>query len=174
MSKLYGYDSTNAINRPILCDPSGHLQIDFLNSSMVVDLGATDNAVLDNIDSNTAGCANITQCDTDNTKVIESPTVGAQANASDAVLTSGADEKSNSVDLNFCSKMVAIGNVDGACTITLQQSQNDTDWYSEGTTQETFGAEDFSISRTVAAARYYRLSYSASGVTVTATMSGQN
>jgi len=141
---------------------------------MTVDLGATDNGVLDNIDTNTSNCSNITNCDTDQCKVTEAPTVGVHANASDDVLTSGSDEKSNSVDCQWVSKITCFGNVDGACTITLEQSQNDTDWYSEGTTHETFGAEDFSISRTDAGTRYYRLSYSASGVTVTSTIAGKN
>lgn len=117
----------------------------------------------------------ITACNTGAVTISVLPTVGSHANTSNAQTTIGTDEKStNSIDCQYVSKIVAFGSVDQACTVTLQQSQDNSNFYSTGLTYVASTAEDFYISLSGAGARYYQLSYSASGTTVTATIAGKN
>lgn len=104
---------------------------------------------------------------------VQGPAVGSHANASSAQVTAAPDEDStNSIDCQYVSKLVAFGSVDGACTIKLLQSQDDSNYYETGISYTASGAEDFHMSLD-GAARYHKLQYSASGTTVTATIAGK-
>lgn len=98
---------------------------------------------------------------------LETP-LGTHGNAwNNAVTASGA---SSVVDTFSCPFVTAFGTSDGAVTITLQYSQDGTNFYS-GPTQVLAGAGDFAISATPGA-RFCRLKSSAA-VTVTATIAAK-
>ena len=100
--------------------------------------------------------------------------LGTHGNLSSAITTAGIDEKSTSVDCQYVSKLSIFGHVSQACDIAVEYSQNSSVWYTSAVSMwSAFGAEDFEMSISVAPARYYRLSYSASGTTVTATLAGK-
>ena len=102
------------------------------------------------------------------------PVVGSQANASNAQVTAGPDEAStNSIDVQYNKVVSAFGNVSQACTITLQQSQDDVTFYNTGYSYTALASGDFFISATDFGARYAQLVYSDSGTTVTATIVGK-
>ena len=102
------------------------------------------------------------------------PVAGAHANASNAVTTAGANENSTAIDCQYVSTVVAFGSVSQACSVKLFQSQDNSNFYDTGASYTASGAGDFNISLPDAGARYYRLQYSASGTTVTATIAGKN
>ena len=99
---------------------------------------------------------------------------GTHANASNAQTTAAPNEDSTAVDLQYVSKLSAFGNVSQACTVKLFQSQDGTNYYETGMSYTAVGSEDFYMSLPDAGARYYKLQYSASGTTVTATIAGKN
>lgn len=131
-------------------------------SSITVDATALDVRALTNTDVVTS-------------EVSVVPVVGSHANASNFQVTSGPDNVStNSIDCQYVSKIVAFGSVDQACVIKLMASQDDLNYYETGISYITSGAEDWYLSLSDGAARYYRLSYSASGTTVyAATIAGK-
>jgi hypothetical protein len=103
------------------------------------------------------------------------PVVGSQGNASTVHLTVGSDEASTfSIDCQYVSKLSVFGSIDQACTVTLQQSQNDLTFYDTGLSYIGGGAENFYMSLDNAGARYYQLVYSTNGTTITATIAGKN
>lgn len=94
--------------------------------------------------------------------------LGVHGNAWSAA-TTGANGTSNAIDLG-CSPFVSIfGNTSGASTLTLQLSQNGTDFYDSATTVAANG--NFGVQVTVGA-RYVRLK-SGSDVTATATIAAK-
>lgn len=95
--------------------------------------------------------------------------VGLHANAWNNA-TTGANGKSAAIDLEDCNKVTAFGNTSGATTLTLEVSQDRTNWYAHPTTVAANGnfAQTWEI-----ASRYARLSSSAS-VTATATVAAKN
>lgn len=97
--------------------------------------------------------------------------IGVHGNAWTAA-TTGAGGFSAALDTLCAPFVTAFGAVSGATTITLQASQDGTNYYDTQVTQVLAGAADFAVSATVAA-RYVRLKSSAS-VTATATLSAKD
>lgn len=97
----------------------------------------------------------------------EQPVAGTEANAWSAEST-GAGGFSDSVDCRYEKNISAFGNVDGATTLTLQVSQNNTDFYDTDVDVTTGGADDFHLFLETGA-RYVRLKSSAD-VTATASI----
>jgi hypothetical protein len=95
-------------------------------------------------------------------------TVGTHANAwsAAAVLANGV---SASIDTQNCPFISVFGNTDGATTITVQMSQDNTNFYDA---ESTVANGDFSISNTYGA-RYIRLK-SSQARTITATIAGKD
>lgn len=95
--------------------------------------------------------------------------VGVHANAWDNVAV-GAGGTSTAIDCQYQGIISAFGHVSGATTITLQYSQDNSNFYDAGSSV-TIGAADFFIDvRT--GARYMRLK-SSGAVTITATIAGK-
>lgn len=97
--------------------------------------------------------------------------IGVQANAWDAA-TTGAGGTSSALDTRCAPFVTAFGNSSGATTITIQVSQDNSNWYDSQSTQVLSGSGNFCIHATVAA-RFVRLKSSAS-VTATATISAKD
>lgn len=95
--------------------------------------------------------------------------LGTHANAWDAAAT-GAGGVSAALDTWSCPFVSAFGNASGASTITVQYSQDGSNYY-DGPAQVLSGAGNFRIDATCGA-RYVRLKSSAN-VTVTATLSAK-
>jgi hypothetical protein len=98
------------------------------------------------------------------------PVVGAHANAWNAAAVA-INGTSNSVDCQYEANITVFGNVSAGTTITLQVSQDNTNWYDSDKTQAPSGAGDFCFSATIGA-RYIRLKSSAAA-TITATIAGK-
>lgn len=101
--------------------------------------------------------------------VAAQPSAGTHANAWSAAAVA-AGGISASLDTQSTSTVSAFGNVNAATTITLQVSQNNTNWYDTGHSQVLAGSGDFALTVTIGA-RYVRLKSSAA-VTITATLAG--
>lgn len=114
----------------------------------------------------------ITACNTGAVVVSSVPVAGVEANASDAVTTSGSDENSTSVDCQYGSNVSVTGHVSQACVIKVFQSQNNSTWYDSGVSFTAAGDQDFYMFLQ-SGLRYVRLQYSASGTTVTATIASK-
>lgn len=97
--------------------------------------------------------------------------IGVHANAWSAAST-GAGGFSSSVDTWCAQAVTAFGNASGATTITLQVSQDGTNWYDSQINQVLSGAGNFCLNATVGA-RFVRLKSSAD-VTATATISAKD
>lgn len=95
--------------------------------------------------------------------------LGTHANAWSAA-TTGANGTSTSLDTGGYPFVSAFGNSSGATTITVQYSQDDTNYY-DGATQVLGGAGNFRIDVTCAA-RFVRLK-SSNSVTATATIAAK-
>ncbi len=95
--------------------------------------------------------------------------VGAHANAWDAVAVA-ANGTSASLDVTNAPFVSAFGNASAATTITLQYSQDGTNWY-DGPTVTLGAAGNFRIDATVGATNV-RLKSSAAA-TITATIAGK-
>ncbi|OAS21131.1 hypothetical protein [Paenibacillus oryzisoli] len=102
--------------------------------------------------------------------ILATPVVGTQANAWSAV-AAGVGATSTAVDTQYQPQISAFGNASAATTITLQVSQDNTNFYDTPVTQVLAGAGNFHL--TVATgARYARLKTSAAA-TITATIAGK-
>jgi hypothetical protein len=102
------------------------------------------------------------------------PSLGTHGNLSSAITTAGVDEKSTSVDCQYVSKLSIFGHLSQACDVAVEYSQNSSVWYTSTISSwSALGDEDFEISISPAPAIYYRLSYSASGTVITATLAGK-
>jgi hypothetical protein len=170
MNKLYAQDVTNNMDRRVLCDELGYLQVDVQTLPATSATGAkqdTANTSLSSIDGK------ITACNTGAVTISVIPTTGTQANASNGITTVGIDENSTTVDCQYVRSIVAMGSVDQICTITVFASQDNAKFYDTGTSFTSSGAEDFHISLVNASSRYYRLQYSATSTLVTATICGK-
>jgi len=95
------------------------------------------------------------------------PVGGSQANMWSAA-TPGVGGKSTAVDTQYGAHVDIFGNVDGACTLSVEISQDNATWYASQYAYSAAGAEDFHISFQ-SAARYFRLDMDSGGVQVTAT-----
>ena len=98
------------------------------------------------------------------------PTVGTHANAWNAAAVA-ANGVSTAVDCQYTPAITAFGNSSGNTTITIQVSQDNSNFYDASSTSLTGGAADFAISIS-AGARYVRLKSSAAR-TITATIAGK-
>jgi hypothetical protein len=94
---------------------------------------------------------------------------GAHANAWSAAAV-GINGTSTALDTDYLPFVTAFGNSSAAATITLQVSQDNTNYY-DGPTQVLAGAGNFCINATVGA-RYVRLKSSAAA-TITATLAAK-
>ena len=101
--------------------------------------------------------------------VVAQPAAGTHANAWSAAAV-GAGGTSASLDTQSMGVVSAFGNASAATTITVQVSQNNTNWYDTPHTQALAASGDFAISATLGA-RYIRLKSSAAA-TITATIAG--
>jgi len=97
--------------------------------------------------------------------------IGLHANAWSAADT-GAGGTSGPVDTWCAPHVTAFGNASGATTLTLQVSQDGTNWYDSQVTQALAGAGDFCLNASVGA-RFVRLK-SSNDVNVTATISAKD
>lgn len=95
--------------------------------------------------------------------------VGNHANAWNAVAV-GVGGTSAEIDVQHAAFISAFGNASAATTITLQYSQDKTNWY-DGPNQVLSAAGDFRIDATTGA-RYVRLKSSAAA-TITGTIAGK-
>jgi hypothetical protein len=111
-----------------------------------------------------AGTSNIGDVD-----VASVPVVGTQANAWSAAST-GAGGTSTAVDCQYAAHVTVFGNTSGASTITIQFSQDNTNFYDSETTIAANGNFGKSVT---AGARYVRLKSSAD-VTATATIAAKD
>lgn len=98
------------------------------------------------------------------------PVAGVQANAWNNA-ASGAGGTSNSIDVQFCDQVSIFGHVSGATTLTVQLSQDNSNFYDSGFTNAPAGAADFGFT-IQSGARYARLK-SSNNVTITATITGK-
>ena len=97
--------------------------------------------------------------------------VGAHANAwSAAAVAAGGN--SASIDCQYTPHISAFGTSNGNTTISLQVSQNDTDFYTAATVVVGGGGGDFALNLTIGA-RYIRLQSSAAR-TITASITGKD
>lgn len=94
---------------------------------------------------------------------------GTQANAWNAAAV-GAGGTSTAVDLQYLQNVAVFGNTSGASTLTLQVSQDNSNFYDTGYTIAANG--NFGQFFPGAGARYFRLKSSAA-VTITATIAGK-
>ena len=102
--------------------------------------------------------------------IVKIPVVGSQGNLSNAITTVGANEKSSVVNTIYCNNITIFGNCSDSCTITLQTSIDNINFYDTSYTDNVPGAGgDFYINAN-SAGQYHRLNYSASGRTITATL----
>ncbi len=99
------------------------------------------------------------------------PPIGTHGNAWNAAST-GAGGVSNTLDTQNAPFVTAFGNVSGACTITVQVSQDGETFYDTQLAQVLAGAGNFCILGTIGA-RFIRLKSSAD-VTATATISAKD
>jgi hypothetical protein len=97
--------------------------------------------------------------------------VGAHANAWNAVAVAAAGN-SASIDCQYTPHISAFGTSNGNTTISLQVSQNDTDFYTAATVTVGGGGGDFALNLTIGA-RYIRLQSSAAR-TITASITGKD
>lgn len=100
---------------------------------------------------------------------VQLPVVGSQGNAYNAVTTTGANEKSNSVDIQYCNNVTVIGNINLSTTVTAEFSQDDTNWYTTLNSIVLPSSGNFQFSFTCAC-RYVRLDCSSSACTITASI----
>lgn len=96
------------------------------------------------------------------------PVVGTHANAWDAAST-GVGGTSTAVDCQYVSQVAVFGDTSGASTLTVQLSQDNSNFYDSETTISADG--DFGTTVSVGA-RYVRL-HSSADVTATATIAGK-
>lgn len=97
--------------------------------------------------------------------------IGAQGNAWNAAAV-GIAGTSNIVDITNQPLVTAFGHVSAATTITLQLSEDGTNFYSSQHNQVLAGAADFSFDGEVAS-KYARL-ISSAAATITATIAGKD
>ena len=96
--------------------------------------------------------------------------VGVQANAWSAASVS-ADGNSSAVDCQYVKQISVFGQADGPSTLTVQVSQNNSNWY--GTTHSIYAAASVDFYADVeVGARYVRL-LSSAAATITATIAGK-
>jgi len=95
------------------------------------------------------------------------PAGGSHANLWNAA-TPGASGKSTALDCQYASCVDLFGVVDGACTLQVEISQDNSNWIASQWSYTALGAEDFHITLTTGA-RYVRLDMDTGGVQVTAT-----
>lgn len=81
--------------------------------------------------------------------------------------TPGVSGKSASHDTVLNPNITIIGNVDSACTITVENSVDDAIWYTGNNSYFVAGSSDFEISF-VSATKYIRLNMDTAGVVITA------
>lgn len=101
---------------------------------------------------------------------ISVPPVGSHANAWNAAAV-GAGGNSSVIDFQYTPHISAFGNANGATTISLQVSQDNTNFYTLSTVTLVGGGGDFAINITIGA-RYARLQ-SSNARTITATITGK-
>lgn len=97
--------------------------------------------------------------------------VGAHANAWSAAAV-GAGGNSASIDCQYTPHISAFGTSNGNTTISLQVSQDDTNFYTAATATVGGGGGDFALNLTIGA-RYIRLQ-SSQARTITATIAGKD
>jgi hypothetical protein len=98
-------------------------------------------------------------------------TVGSHGNAWNAAAV-GAGGTSAVIDCQYTSFVSIFGNSNGSTTLTIQASQNNSNFYTYNTITVGFGGGDFSFSDSIGA-RYIRLS-SGTARTITATIAGKD
>ena len=102
-------------------------------------------------------------------QVNQIPTAGSEGNAWNAA-TVAADDNSNSVDMQYCSKITIFGNSDQSDEILIQVSQDNSTWYNSGLS--IFPASmDFYTSIIDVGLRYVRLRLVTGATTATITAS---
>jgi hypothetical protein len=102
--------------------------------------------------------------------IIKIPAIGSQGNLSDAITTIGTNEKSSVVNTIYSPNISIFGNCSDNCTITLQTSIDNVNFYDTSYDYNVPGSgSDFYINA-LSAGQYHRLNYSASNVTITATL----
>ena len=151
-----GLEAT-ALRVTLASDCTGLLSVDAASSGQQI----ASEATLLTIDGK------ITACDTGAVVVSALPVGGSQANMWNAA-TPGAGGKSTALDCQYASYVDIFGDVDGACALSVELSQDNSNWYTSQYLYVAGGAGDFHIAVNTAA-RYVRLDMDAAGVTVTAT-----
>ena len=97
--------------------------------------------------------------------------VGTHANAWSAAVV-GAGGNSTAIDCQYTPHISAFGNANGATTISLQVSQDNTNFYTAATVSVAGGGGDFALNVTIGA-RYIRLQ-SSQARTITASITGKD
>lgn len=132
---------------------------------------ASDSTGVLTVDATDLDIRDLTNNDVVSAEVTVVPTSGTQDNLW-ASATPGAGGKSGVLDVQYCKIVDFFGYADGACTISVEYSQNNVGWYGSIHSFVLSGAGDFHISITTAA-RYVRLDMSTGGVQITATGVGK-
>jgi len=148
-----GVEAT-ALRVTIANDSTGVLTVDDGGSSLTVDATALDIRAL-------------TNSDVVSSEQTVRPAGGSHANLWNAA-TPGASGKSAALDCQYASVVDLFGVVDGACTLQVEISQDNSNWIASQWSYTATGSDDFHIHLS-SAARYVRLDMSAAGVQVTAT-----
>lgn len=135
---------------------------------------ANDSTGVMTVDSTALDIRALTNADVVTTELTVIPLVGSQANVSNAQTTIGEDEQgTTNIDCQYVRSISAYGSTSGASTISLLGSMDNVNFYDTGYTYEAAGEEEFYIHVPNANARYYGVTYSASGETYTCTISGK-
>lgn len=99
--------------------------------------------------------------------VLSTPTLPSASELLWSAATPGAGGKSVSLEMKDVKVLDIFGDVDGACTLTLEVSDDDVTYYTSQWSYTAAGAEDFHLSFTTGAA-FVRLDMDSAGVKVTA------
>jgi hypothetical protein len=148
-----GVEAT-ALRVTLASDSTGVLSVDDNGGSLTVDASALDIRAL-------------TNSDVVSNEMTVVPVGGSQANMWNAA-TPGAGGKSTAFDCQYSSHVDIFGTVNGACELTVELSQDNTNFYSSIYAYTASGSEDFHIPLDIGC-RYIRLDMDSGGVQVTAT-----
>lgn len=169
--------SSNKDITPLQVDADGALYISSTsltdietntNYGLVVGGGVEASALRVTLASDSTGVLTVDNAGAFSVDVGKVPTIGSQGNLSNAVLTAIPDEKSSVVNTIYTPNISVFGDCSDNCTITLQTSIDNVNFYNT-TYSYTSAGGDFYFNA-VSSGQYHRLNYSASGLTVTASL----
>mgnify|MGYP001086938145 CR=1 FL=1 len=171
----HGNDGTN--NVALLCSSAGVLSIS--STALPLPTGAATETTLATISGTIAvvgsgveSTAQRVTVATDCVVTVESAGIGTHGNASSAVTTIVANEKSTAINISSAYQCQTLLTTDTAVAAVVEVSQNGNDWYA--TQHVVVAPADGSYEASFAsAAKWARLSYDTAGVLLTATIAGK-